>query len=80
MRDAEFFGKALGLEDPWRVKSVRMEIAQKRVEVEIACRAGTVWAEAGERLHIHDDEPRQWRHLDTRQFETLLKAWVPRVK
>ena len=56
MRDTEFFEKALGLQEPWRVKSVRMEIAQKCVEVEIECREGTVWAEAGERLHIQGYE------------------------
>ena len=80
MRDTEFFKKALGLEEPWRVKSVKMEMAQKRVEVEIECMDGTVWGEGGERLHIQGYEPRQWRHLDTMQFETILKARVPRVK
>jgi len=34
----------------------------------------------GERLHIQGYEQRQWRHLDTMQFETILKARVPRVK
>lgn len=80
MRDTEFFEKVLGLEAPWSVKSVRMEMTQKRVEVEIECREGTVWAEAGERLHIQGYEQRRWRHLDTMQFETILKARVPRVK
>ena len=64
MRDTDFFEKALGLEEPWRVKSVRMKMAEKRVEVEIECREGTVWAEAGEGLHIQGYEQRQWRHLD----------------
>jgi transposase len=57
-----------------------MDIELKRVEVEIECMEGTVWGEGGERLHIQGYEPRQWRHLDTMQFETVLKARVPRVK
>ena len=80
MKDTEFFKKALGLQEPWRVKSVTMDMVAKRVEVEIECVEGTVWGEGGERLHIQGYEPRQWRHLDTMQFETILKARVPRVK
>ena len=80
MRDAEFFKKALGLQEPWRVKSVTMDMVARRVEVEIECVEGTVWGEGGERLHIQGYEARQWRHLETTQFETILKARVPRVK
>ena len=51
MKDTEFFEQALGLVEPWRVKSVRMEVAARRVEVELECRK-TAWGEGGERLHI----------------------------
>lgn len=79
MKDTEFFEQALGLVEPWRVKSVRMEVAARRVEVELEC-GKTAWGEGGERLHIQGYEERTWRHLDTMQFETVLKARVPRVK
>ena len=79
MKDAEFFAQALGLAEPWRVKSVRMEVEARRVEVELEC-GKTAWGEGGERLHIQGYEERTWRHLDTMQFETVLKARVPRVK
>src|ERR1017187_7166508 len=81
MKDLEFFEKALGLEKPWRVKAVKMDVEAKTVDVEIECTEKTVWAsEAGERLHIHSWEKREWRHLDTMQFETRLHGEVPRVK
>jgi transposase len=81
MRDTEFFARALGLEKPWRVKEVKMDVGAKKVEVEIECMEKTVWASgAGERLHIHGWESRSWRHLDTMQFETRIHAAVPRVK
>src|ERR1700722_4688010 len=80
MRDTEFFEKALGLEAPWRVKAVTMDIAKRRVEVEVVCEAGTIWGWEEGRLHIQGYEDRQWRHLDTIQFETMNKARVPRVK
>ena len=80
MRDTEFFEKALGLEAPWRVKAVSMDVAKRRVEVEVECEAGTAWGCEEGRLHIQGYEERQWRHLDTMQFETMIKARVPRVK
>ena len=80
MRDTQFFEQALGLEKPWRVKAVKMDVAAKRVEIEVECGSGTAWAGGGQRLHVQGYEERQWRHLDTMQFETVIRARVPRVK
>src|SRR5437764_7944007 len=81
MRDTEFFERALGFEQPSRLKDVKMDVGVKRAKFEVECMEKTVWAsQAGERLHIHDWERRSWRHLDTMQFETRIHALVPRVK
>lgn len=80
VKDTEFFERALGLKDPWKVKEVKMDVEGKEVEVVIDCRKGTIWAEDGERLHVHSWEQRTWRHLDTMQLTTVLRAEVPRVK
>lgn len=81
VKDTQFFPQALGLLSPWVVKDVKMDLEGKRVEVEIGCEAKTLWSDGtGERLPIHGYEQREWRHLDTMQFETVLKARVPRVK
>lgn len=80
MKDTEFFETALGLKDPWKVKEVKMDLEGREVEVVIECRKGTIWAQDGERLHIHGWEERTWRHLDTMQLTTVLRAEVPRVK
>jgi transposase len=82
MKDTEFFERALGLTKPWEVKAVRMDVGNRKVEIEIECTAKTMWfdAETEERLHIQGYEKRRWRHLDTMQFETVLIAEVPRVK
>jgi transposase len=81
MNDKDLFRQALGVQPPWEVKEVRMEVAAQRVEVEVQC-AQTVWAdpETRQRLHIHGYEERRWRHLDTMQFETIIVAQVPRLK
>src|ERR1700679_3074095 len=81
MNDKDLFMQALGVQPPWAVKEVRMDVEAQRVEVEVEC-AQTVWAdpETRQRLHIHGYEKRRWRHLDTMQFETIIVAEVPRLK
>ena len=44
MKDKEFFSRVPGLAEPWRVKEVRLDLEARRVDVEIECRAGEVWA------------------------------------
>lgn len=81
MNDKELFSQAIGVQPPWEVKEVRMDLAAQRVEVEVEC-APTVWADpqSHERVHLHGYEHRSWRHLDTMQFETIIVAKVPRLK
>lgn len=57
-----------------------MDVAAKRVEVKVAVKGRTKWAEDGQALRIHGYEERTWRHLDTMQFETLIRARVPRIE
>jgi hypothetical protein len=81
MNDKDLFTQAIGVQPPWEVKEVRMDVEAQRVEVEVEC-AQTVWAdpETRQRLHVHGYEERRWRHLDTMQFETIIVAQVPRLK
>ena len=80
MQDHEFFAKVLGLETPWQVKNVTLDLAGTQVEVTLECRPEHEWTSAdGRRLHVHGWEERRWRHLDTMQLETMLVARVPRL-
>jgi len=80
MQDIEVFSKLLGLEEPWRVKEVRMDMECQRVTVVVDCGQGPWKDSQGVVLAIHGYEERQWRHLDTMQFETVISARVPRVR
>jgi len=81
MRDTELYESILGLTPPWRVETVKLETANKSVEVKVGYKEGTLWAsEAGERLPVYDHAERRWRHLDTCGFETLIVCRVPRVQ
>ena len=83
MKDTTLYEQLLGLKTPWSVKSVDLSLADQRVVVEVVLKAGQVWADptdATKRAHINGWTERQWRHLDTCQFETLIKARVPQLK
>ena len=77
------YGLLLGLTPPWAVTKVELDLLAKRVTIDVEYPAGAQvpCPEAGCgrscRVKDHRDE-RIWRHLDTMQFETLVKSRVPR--
>jgi len=71
----------LGVGSPWEVKDVELKLAEKKVEIELGWQWGTAakCPECGRECSIHDCAPeRTWRHLDTMQFTTLIRARPPR--
>lgn len=75
------YGQMLELESPWEVASVDLKMEAQRVEIELKHAEGAAirCPECGEQCFLHDHSPeRTWRHLDTMQFETRLRAKVPR--
>ena len=83
MKDTALYEHLLGLKTPWSVKKVDLSLADQRVVVEVVLKKGQVWADptdATKRAHVHGWTEREWRHLDTCQFETLIKARVPQLK
>ena len=83
MKDTALYEQLLGLSDPWSVKQVELSLEDNRVTVEVELKRGIIWVDPeveGARAHIHGWTERQWRHLDTCQFETIIKARVPQLK
>ena len=77
----QHYAQLLGIGSPWGVKSVELKLTEKKVEIEL----GWQWGAAaqcplcGRACSIHDCAPeRTWRHLDTMQFTTLIRARTPR--
>jgi transposase len=71
----------LGIGSPWEVKTVDLNLPDKKVEIVLSWQWGqsAKCPECGRACSIHDSAPeRTWRHLDTMQFTTLLRAWTPR--
>jgi transposase len=72
----------LGLEAPWTVESVELDMKEQRVDVRAGHQEGLHWPcpDCGALLSVYDhSEERTWRHLDSMQFKTFLHARAPRV-
>ena len=82
MTSTEFYRHILGLESPWSVNNVDLDMTANRVVVRVEIDRTTKWfhPETQEPATVHKWTERRWRHLDTCQFETIIEASVPSVK
>jgi transposase len=83
MRDIELYRHLLGLEQPWFVSGVELDVKGHRVDVQAGHAEGVRWPcpVCSVDLPVYDhSEERAWRHLDSCQFMTYLHARPPRVK
>lgn len=83
MRDTDRYQRILGLEKPWFVKRVDLQVVENRVDIWLEPPGGAKWPcpKCGQDLPCRDHaEERAWRHLDTCQFQTHLYARIPQVK
>jgi transposase len=77
------YGLLLGIELPWQVEEVNLDLEGKQVEIALAWSSGQKAAcpVCGQACWQYDlAAPRTWRHLDTMQFQTIIRARVPRVE
>lgn len=81
MQDLQLYQQLLGLTEPWYVAGVRLEAKAQEVEVTVAVR-DQLWGcpQCARRMHVHQWETRRWRHLDSCQFKTFIRADVPVVR
>lgn len=71
----------LGLVPPWLVANVDLNMEKRLVEIDVQWPTGyqVECPECGRSCSIKDHrEERRWRHLDTMQFQTIIKSRVPR--
>jgi len=78
----EHYGQLLGVETPWDISSIDLNMQDHRVDVVIEYTDDQgPCPECGAICPKHDDrKKRTWRHLDTMQFSTYLHCEVPRVR
>jgi transposase len=75
------FCQALGLEAPWEVDRVALDVARSRIDLYVVWRANSAPCPACGELEqkIHDHRQRSWRHLDFFQFEAHVHCELPRI-
>jgi transposase len=72
----------LGLDAAWRVDRVNLTLEERKVEIELShLGGGLTCPDCGGSCPQADLAPeREWRHLDTMQFQTIVRARAPRAK
>ena len=78
----QHYAQLLGLQSPWEVTDVDLDVKENRVSIRIKHPNGVKvrCPECACACTIADRAPeRRWRHLDTIQFETQLVARTPRA-
>jgi transposase len=76
------YARLLGLGDGWEVTDVDLDLVSQRVTIRLERVPGSpcCCAVCGEQRPLKDHATeREWRHLDTMQFETVLLARTPRT-
>ena len=80
------FSLALGIRDPWYIKSLDMvpgtrnpEILEMRVEVDFTEGSRFSYNDSEELYPVHDTRERTWRHLNFFQYRCYIHARVPRI-
>jgi len=84
MQDTQLYHHLLGLQEPWQVVHVELNLDEQTVYVYVdfeGRKAAFACPECGTYAHLYDRrETRRWRPLDSCQFQTYLVASLPRVR
>ena len=83
MQDRQLYEQILGLQAPWYVQRVELQLGQESgaVHVYLEHPQDQLWPcpECRQQCVLYDHQAeRRWRHLDTCQYQTILHAAPPR--
>ncbi len=75
------FEKALGLESPWKITKVELNIEQGKITIRIDFDEGSLFkcSRCGREAKAYDTKEKVWRHLNFFQYECYLVVRVPRT-
>ena len=78
----EHYRVLLGLDADWRVEQVDFSLEEKKVEIRLEHIGGSLCCPECEASCPQADlaPERLWRHLDTMQFQTIIRSRIPRSK
>lgn len=82
----ELFGKALGIQKPWFIDTMKFNEKEHRLDIHINFESGSQFEYKSEseqisgEFGVYDTVEKSWRHLNFFQHECYLHCRVPRVK
>jgi len=82
MEDTRLYAMLLGIDFPWRISRVHVDMASERIDVWVEEAAGAQFscAVCQQDAPVYDHASEQvWRHLDTCQCRTYIHAGLPRT-
>ena len=82
MIEKDQWSRLFGIEAPWAVTDVEIRHEDRAVKVQVSRESGhePTCPQCGAVCRGYDSRRREWRHLDTCQYRTILVADVPRVE
>lgn len=83
MNDKQLYQQLLGLNEDWEIIDVKIDFSEFKVDVFInkSKKTKCKCPECNKECNIYDTrEERNWRHLDTMQFKTILHCNIPRIE
>jgi transposase len=81
MDTTEFYRQLIGIESPWRVADVSLDLTAREVTLLVEHGDGALACSCGRTCGLHDHaEERCWRHLDTCQMKTFIRCRLPRTR
>jgi transposase len=83
MSDKQLYEQLLGISSDWKVSDVQIDFSNQKVDVFITNKEKTKFPcpKCQQLYSVFDHrEERNWRHLDTMQFKTILHAQIPRIR
>ena len=83
MDDRSLYQAILGLNKPWEVQAVELRLTEGEVRIRVEVNPDEVLQcpECGRPAPRYDQSSeRQWRHLDTCQYRTIVTGRIPRVE
>jgi transposase len=83
MKDTQLYQQLLGLTEEWEIGNVEIDFEKLEVHIfiETKDKKSGKCPECDKTCNIYDvRDERNWRHLDTMQFKTILHCKIPRIK
>ena len=81
-KQAELFGQALGLQEPWQVEKTVFDADSGKLDIYLTWQLMSKFPcpKCQKICTVHDSKERTWRHLNFFQFKAYIHICVPRIK